>query len=353
MKASTRPLAVAALGATALTLAGCAASPAAGSGTGAASTRACIILPDTATPRWEQEDAPALTSAITDAGFTVELRNAGGATGSYELLGEELLAGGCGVMILGDFDGAGESVAESAHDAGVPVIAYDRPLAGADYLVAFDHENVGRLEGESIVDGLRAAGKDPSVSVVYFIGGAATDSSSALVRSGAARVMSDAGVVASASFDGSGDPQDTAHRFAQALDAKGGRVDAVWTMNDTDAQGVVQVLASRGISVPVTGQDATLEGLRNVLTGTQSSTIVKRYRDEARAAAAVAIALLFGNDLDPETDGFTLDGVPYTKVAVERVGQAQLAQAVVDGLVDADALCAGLEDRCAALGVTS
>ncbi|TPW96891.1 substrate-binding domain-containing protein, partial [Schumannella luteola] len=290
-----------------------------------------------------------ITRSISDAGFTVDLRNAGGATGNYELLGEELLGGGCGVMILADFDGAAVSVASKAREQGVPVIAYDRPIS--DYLVAFDLDNIGRLEAESVVDGLRSAGKDPATSTVYFVGGDPSDTSSASVRASAAAVLIAAGVETSSSFDGSGDPQDTAHRFAQQLDAKGGRIDAAWVMNDTDAQGVVQVLDARGITVPVSGQGATAESLRNVLRGTQTTTIAKDYRAEARAAAVIAIGLLFGNDLDPETDGFTLDGVPYTKVPVERIGQGQLRQAVLDGLVRADVLCAGAESACASLGI--
>lgn len=351
---SSAPILSAVLAVAALTtLTGCTAEGDGDAPLGTASTRACIILPDAdSAPRWEQDDRPALSRAIKDAGFTADIRNAEGATGSYAQQGDELLAGGCGVMILVDFDGAAVAVAEKAHAAGVPVVAYDRPIAGADYLVAFDHENTGLLQGESIVDGLRAAGKDPAMSAVYFVSGSATDASATLVRSGATEAMAAAGIVVTAAFDGTGDTQNTASRFANELDAKGGRVDAVWVMNDTDAAGVIQVLDSRGITVPVTGQDATIEGLRNVLRGTQSSTVLKRYTDEAHEAATIAIGLLFGNDLDPQTDGF-VDGTPYLKVPVERVGLAQLATLVHDGVIDAAALCAGLEEACAANGISS
>src|SRR5690606_32941928 len=200
MKSASRArlLAVAALGALALSACAAPASPGA-----SASSRACIILPDSASaPRWERDDRPALTKAIETAGFTAAVRNAEGATGSYEQFGEELLAGGCGVMILADLDRAAEKVARSARAAGVPVIAYDRPVKGADYLVAFDHQNTGRLQGEAIVDGLLAAGKDPATSTVYFVGGSPKDTSASLVRAGAVSVMSSAGIVVGAGFDG-------------------------------------------------------------------------------------------------------------------------------------------------------
>lgn len=349
MKSATRARLLATAALSALVLSGCSA-PSSNTG-GQASSRACIILPDAdSAPRWERDDRPALTRALETAGFTAEVRNAEGATGSYAQIGEELLAGGCGVMILVDFDGAAEGVARAAQAAKVPVIAYDRPVKGADYLVAFDHENTGRLQGEAIVEGLLAAGKDPATSTVYFVAGSPTDASAALVRAGAVKVMSQAGIVVAAAFDGLGDPENTASRFARELDAKGGKVDAVWVMNDTDAVGVIRVLDARGIVVPVTGQDATTEGLRNVLRGTQSSTVVRLFADEAQEAAKVAIGVLFGSDLDPDTHGF-LDGTPYRKVPVERVGAAQLRPLVESGFIDAATLCSGLEEQCAAHGI--
>jgi len=53
----------------------------------------------------------------------------------------------------------------------IPVIAYDRPITGADYYVSFDNFTVGALEGQSIVDGLTAAGKDPKTAIVIYMGG--------------------------------------------------------------------------------------------------------------------------------------------------------------------------------------
>jgi len=337
--------------AVATALAGCASAT--GSPVDAApSTRACVILPDAASaPRWERDDRPELTRAFEAAGFSAEVRNAEGATGSYDQIGSELLADGCGVLLLVDFDGAAEGVAARARAAGIPVIAYDRPVRGADYYVAFDYPTVGALQGETIVAELEAAGKDPAASAVFFVSGDTTDSSTALVRAAAASKMSTAGITVTAAFDGTGNPHTTAHRFAAELDAKGGRIDAVW-VNDTDAAGVVSVLESRGITVPVTGQDATVQGLRNVLRGVQSSTIYKDYREEARRAATVAIGLLAGNDLDPETDGFLGDGTPYLKVPVERIGRDKVARLVDDGVVRASELCTSeVAEACAELGI--
>ena len=69
-------------------------------------------------------------------------------------------------MLLVDYNGAAAAVAAKAKAQGIPVIAYDRPFTGADYYVSFDNEKVGELEGQMIVDGLKAAGKDAATAKV-------------------------------------------------------------------------------------------------------------------------------------------------------------------------------------------
>ena len=50
---------------------------------------------------------------------------------------------------------------------------------------------------------------------------------------------------------------------------------------------------------PVTGQDATVEGLQNILAGTQCMTVYKSATEEANALAEVAIALAKGEHRRP------------------------------------------------------
>ena len=125
--------------AAALVLSGCA--PAGNGGGGEASTRACVILPDTASsPRWEAGDRGALDKAFTDAGFEADIQNAEGDPNKYASIADQQLTQGCGVMILVDHQGAAVAVTEKAQAEGIPVIAYDRPIEGADYYVSFDNE---------------------------------------------------------------------------------------------------------------------------------------------------------------------------------------------------------------------
>jgi D-xylose transport system substrate-binding protein len=134
--------------------------------------RACIILPDADSgTRWEPGDRPALESALTAAGFEADIQNAQSDTAKFATIADQQLTKGCGVMLLVDYQGAGVAVAEKAKAQGVPVIAYDRPIAGADYYVSFDNTKVGEMEGQTILDGLKAEGKDPATaSIVYSSG---------------------------------------------------------------------------------------------------------------------------------------------------------------------------------------
>ncbi|MFM1845004.1 MAG: hypothetical protein RI917_322, partial [Actinomycetota bacterium] len=154
-----------------LALAGCATDAATESGeeTAAGSTRACVILPDADSgTRWEPGDRPALEKALTEAGYEADIQNAQSDTAKYATIADQQLSQGCGVMLLVDYQGAAVSVTEKAQAQGIPVIAYDRPIAGADYYLSFDNERVGAFQGQMILDGLAAAGKDvTTASIIY------------------------------------------------------------------------------------------------------------------------------------------------------------------------------------------
>ncbi len=145
---------LAAVAAASLVLAGCAAdtateetSTAAAGETVAEALRACDILPDAdAGTRWEPGDRPALETGLTAAGYEADIQNAQSDTAKYATIAEAQLTKGCDVMLLVDYQGAGAAVAEKAKAAGVPVIAYGRPIAGANYYVSFDIFTVGALQ---------------------------------------------------------------------------------------------------------------------------------------------------------------------------------------------------------------
>ncbi|WP_062518294.1 sugar ABC transporter substrate-binding protein [Demequina gelatinilytica] len=352
MKKSSLISAGALLTASALVLAGCSSGdggdegssmePTTGDTGGAMAEggRACVILPDAASsPRWENGDRPALEEAITAAGFEADIQNAQGDTAKYATIADQMLTQGCGVMILVDYNGAGITVTENAVAQGIPVIAYDRPIEGADYYVSFDNFKVGELEGQSVVDGLEANGVDPAEAVVVYIGGDPADGNAAKFHDGAVSVMEAAGIQPAAEPPGKWDGEYSATQFEQALTDLGGKVDAVWAANDTNAAGVITILDKNGLMVPVSGQDASVAGLQNVLLGKQAATVYKPYQLEAATASDLAVQLLSGEA--PTAPEEYDDGTPFFAETPVLVGPNDIQQVIDDGNASYDEICTG------------
>jgi D-xylose transport system substrate-binding protein len=325
--------------ASALLLAGCSSDTGGDNNGDAEAARACVILPDAASsPRWENGDRPALQKAFEDAGFEADIQNAQGDTARYGTIADQQLSQGCGVMLLVDHNGAAIAVTEKAQAQGIPVIAYDRPIDGADYYVSFDNVRVGELQGQAVVEGLEANGVDPAEAVVVYIGGDPADGNAAMFAEGAKSVMEAAGISAAAEPPGAWDGDISATNFEQALTSLGGEVDAVWAANDTNAAGVITILDKNGLTVPVSGQDASVAGLQNVLLRKQWATVYKPFQVEAEAASELAIALLKGET--PETDR-EVNGVPFIATEPILVGPENVQIVIDDGNATAEEICTG------------
>ncbi|TQJ31597.1 substrate-binding domain-containing protein [Microbacterium sp. SLBN-146] len=345
MKKSSLLAAAALSGAAAMILAGCAGggggTPSDGGdgGGGDAAGRACVILPDAASsPRWENFDRKYLQEGLEGAGFDVDIQNAQGDVNKYSTIADQQLTQGCGVMLLVDYQGAAEAVAAKAKAEGIPVIAYDRPFAGADYYVSFDNVEVGRLQGQTVLDGLEAKGVAPADAVVVYIGGDPTDGNAAMFHEGAAEVMEAAGITAAAEPPGAWDQAKSQTNFEQALTSLNGAVDGVWAANDTNAAGVIKVLQDNNLQgVAVSGQDANVAGLQNILLGWQTATVYKPVADEAAAAVEVAVALLSGDTVS--TDAELEDGTPYIQVTPILVGPDEVKDVVAAGDAAYDDVC--------------
>lgn len=347
-----------AIAAASLLLAGCASTTttteetsAATEETSAAAPRACVILPDAdAGTRWETGDRPALEAGLTAAGFEADIQNALADTAKFATIADAQLAQGCGVMVLVDYQGAGVAVAEKAKAAGVPVIAYDRPIAGADYYVSFDNFTVGALQGQMIVDGLAAAGKDITTASIIYSSGDPADGNAAMFLEGALSVLDAAGAKAAFTMEGTWDGAKAGTLFEQAFTAVGGKVDAVLAPNDNNAASIIAILDKNGLTVPVSGQDASTAGLQNVLLGKQYGTVYKPFSVEVDAALTVINALLTGGTV--EANKTLDDGTPYIAVDPIIVTADKVKDVVANGDASAADLCtAEVADACATYGV--
>lgn len=364
MKLVTKKAAIAALmaGLAAVSFAGCnrgtttaggeASGGASGGASGAATgKRACIILPDAASSsRWENGDRPQLEQAFKAQGVETDIQNAQNDTSKYATIAQQQLTKGCAIMLLVDLNKAGVQVAQKAKAQGVPVIAYDRPIEGADYYISFDNFHVGELEGQMIVDGLKAENKDPATAKVVYVGGDPTDGNAKQFHDGADSIMSAAGIKPAAEPPGVWDGAKTGVNFEQALTSTGGKVDAVWVANDVNAGAVIQVLDKNGLKVPVSGQDASPVGLQNVLLGKQFATVYKPFQLEA--TASVDLAQKLANGEKPTADKKTDDGVPFLAMTPVVVTKENMQTVFDDGNAKVAEVCTGeVAAACTAAGI--
>jgi D-xylose transport system substrate-binding protein len=300
----------------------------------------CAIMPDAdSSSRWVHNDQPTLTKQFEQAGFKILIQNAENDTQKYATIAQQELTSGCNLMVLTDLNGAGIQVTQQAHNQGIPEIAYDRPIKGADYYVSFDNFHVGELEGQMVVDGLKAAGKDPKSAKVVFDGGDPTDGNAAQFFGGANKVMKAAGIKPAFKTPGTWDQAKSQTYFEQAYTALHGNVDAVWAANDTNAGSAITVLDKNGKKVPVSGQDATPPGLQNVLLGKQFGTVYKPYQREAAATVKLGEQLLQGQK--PTIDKKAPDGTPFIAETPLVVTSKNMQQVFDDGNAKASDVCTG------------
>jgi D-xylose transport system substrate-binding protein len=317
----------------------------------AASKRACIILPDADSgTRWEPGDRPALDKALKAAGFETDIQNAQNDTTKFATIADAQLAKGCGVMILVDLQGAGVSVAAKAKTQGIPVIAYDRPIAGATYYVSFDNTVVGELQGQTVIDGLKAAGKDPKTASIVYGSGDPTDGNAKMFLDGALSVLKKAGAKPAFTMKGTWDGAKAGTYFEQAYTAVKGKVDAVLAPNDNNAASIIAILDKNKQKAVISGQDASLAGLQNVLLGKQTATVYKPFTVEAKVAGDLAISLLNGKKVTAPKK--LADGTPFFASKPILIKAADVKTVVAAGDAKAATLCVGaVKAACTKYGV--
>jgi D-xylose transport system substrate-binding protein len=296
-------MAVAGLVVLPLVLAACGGSSGGGSTPSGSKAKAKIgvILPDAASsPRWENNDRPDLQKAITAAGYTAIIQNASKDVTKFASLCDQMINQSVTILMIVNLDSdSGAACEKKAADAGIKSIDYDRLTLGgsASYYVSFDNVQVGKLMGQGLVDCLTADGKTKNVNVIE-INGDPTDNNAALFAQGYNSVLDPK--YASGDYKKVGDQTGkwdatvAQQTFEQLFTKNHGNVQGVISANDTMAGGIVTVLKNNGLAgkVPVTGQDASDEGMQRVIAGTQCGTVFKNVDLEAKAAADLAVAMV-------------------------------------------------------------
>jgi D-xylose transport system substrate-binding protein len=291
----------------ALVFAGCGDDDSGGGGGGASgggdsgsAGKVAVLLPDSkSSVRWETVDRPFLKKAFDDAGVGNEIQNAEGDKATQQQQAEQAITNGAKVLLLVNLDsGSGAAIAANAKSQNVSVIDYDRlTLNGdSDYYVSFDNEEVGKLQGEGLEKCLEGKTK-PAVAV---LNGSPTDNNATLFKNGYDSVINkhfDDGswteVADQAVPDW--DNQKALTIFEQMLQKANNKIDGVLAANDGLGNAAISAIKQRKLpQIPVTGQDATLQGIQNIVNGDQCMTVYKAIKKEADAAAKIAIALAKG-----------------------------------------------------------
>lgn len=315
-----------------------------------------VLLPDSASSaRWENDDRRFLAEAFDQAGVTYSIVNAEGDSQTQITQAEQAITNGAKVLLLVNLDsGSGAAIIALAREAGVAVIDYDRLTIegdGADYYVSFDNEAVGRLQGQGIVAAVEAAGiESPQVAI---LNGSPTDNNATLFRNGYISVIqplfdSGAWTLAAEQSVPDWDNQQALVIFEQ-MQTSNPEINVAVAANDGLGQAVISARQNAGLDfIPVTGQDATVGGIQNVLAGRQSMTVYKAVRAEARAAAGLAIAIITNNQPAIELmvgSGVTNNGtndIPSILLVPVSVTSANVAETVIaDGFRTWEEICVG------------
>jgi D-xylose transport system substrate-binding protein len=332
--------------------------------------KVAVILPDTtSSTRYVEFDKPYLEQAFAATGLSTSdliMQNALGSPQTQIADAQSDITNGATVLIVDPLDsGTGAHIESAAKAAGVAVIDYDRLTLGGtrSYYVSFDNVQVGKTMAQGLIDCVTAWGvKSPNV---IFMKGAPTDNNATLFAQGSSDVLS-------SKFSGGGwkevsqpagtwDAPTALSEFQQQYTAHK-EINAALIPNDANAAPIIHYLAGQGIkpkTFPTTGQDASLTGLQNILSGYQCGTVYKPIYLEAGATAALAMYIRAGQTPPASlVNGHTQDSqanisVPSVLLTPKWVTTANMNSTVVaDKFVPAGQLCKGYTAACTAAGIS-
>jgi D-xylose transport system substrate-binding protein len=343
-----------------------------------------VILPDTtSSARYVAFDAPYLKKAFDGAGYSssqYKIDNAQGVEAQQLAIAQADITAGATVLIMDPLNSSvGSQIQAYAQSHGVKIISYDRAtFTGTNtYYVSFDNVQVGKLIGT----GFKKCITDWSVKspqVFTLNGGQNSDPNAVDFAKGYNSVVWGDSIaqetVGKTNSDGYklvGDQVATDWKndiggtiFQQAFTANPA-INATIEANDGLANAVVQVLKNKNVkakTIPTTGQDATLDGMVNVLTDFQCGSVYKAVYLEAQDAVALATVLRAGatppsglvNGTTSPPSGVTGNQQPASLLVPIWVDKSNAASTVIkDAFVDKATLCskAGAA-ACTAAGIS-
>ncbi|MFT4285000.1 MAG: sugar ABC transporter substrate-binding protein [Protaetiibacter sp.] len=322
-----------------------------------------VAMPTKSSERWIQ-DGNAVKAALEAEGYTVDLQYAEDDIPTQVSQVENMITKGAEALIIASIDGTTlTEVLQTAADADIPVIAYDRLIKGTenvDYYATFDNFKVGQQQAWTVLNGLGLteldgtpiegapagpfnielfAGSLDDNNAFFFFNGAMDvlqpylDEGTLVVKSG----QLDIEQAATLRWDGE-TAQSRMEDLLTANYSDGSKVDAVLSPYDGISRGIISALTDAGYTVGdewpiISGQDAEVDSVKAILAGEQYATIFKDTRELAKVAAGMAVALLNGEKPevnDTETYDNDVKVVPSYLLAPVQVVKDNVKEALVD-----------------------
>jgi D-xylose transport system substrate-binding protein len=321
----------------------------------AANIQVCVLLPDTkSSVRWVQFDAPDFAKALTAAHVTYSITNALNDPQKMVSQADSCLSRGAKIAVVTDIaQGTSIAIEKKFAAAGGQSIDYDRQVVGgiAKVYVTFDGKAVGATQAHGIINGLKAAGKYGAGKkpVVAELWGGPTDQNAFWFKSGNDAVLNPlfkSGKISKG-------PQqfvplwlatNAQPIFEQMLLKTNNKIDGAIAANDNIAGAVVASLKAHHLNpIALSGQDATVQGVQNIISGWQTMTVYKYVPSEARAAAKAAVALLKHKKI-PGINGFRKNGSkkePTVQLPVVSITKKNYTRLFKDGFLKRSDVCVG------------
>jgi D-xylose transport system substrate-binding protein len=314
-----------------------------------ANIQVCVLLPDTkSSVRWVQFDAPDWAKALKKAKVTYSITNALNDPQKMVSQADSCLSRGAKVAVITDI-AAGTSIAiqKKFAAAGGASIDYDRQVVGgtAKVYVAFDGTAVGAAQARGVVKALKGKSKP----VVAELWGGPTDQNAFWFKSGNDKVLNPLFKKGTLTKG----PQqfvplwlatNAQPIFEQMLLKTNNKIDGAIAANDNIAGAVVASLKAKHLKpIALSGQDATVQGVQNIISGWQSMTVYKFVPLEVNAAAKAAVALLKHKKV-PGINGFRKNGSkkePAVLLPVTSITKANYTRLFKDKFLKKSDVCVG------------
>ncbi|MHB8469870.1 MAG: substrate-binding domain-containing protein, partial [Gaiellaceae bacterium] len=247
-------------------------------------------------------------------------------------------------------NGSASAIEKLFTSHGGKAIDYDRQVSGgsASVYVTFDGKAVGEAQAKGVIAAMKAKGTYSKKGVVAELWGGQTDQNAFWFKSGNDAVFNPLFANHTLTkgpqqFVPDWDATNAATIFSQMLVTTNSKIDGVLAANDNIAGAVIADLKAKHLKpIPISGQDATSQGIQYILAGWQTGTVYKYVPLEANAAAAAAVALLKGQT--PKTNTFRLNGKkkePTLTLPVEWITKANYTQLFTQGFLKKSEVCVG------------